>query len=614
MTTEWRSIITKHYLTLIIGSMFCGVLYLTSFYSYILFHIFAESISIVIAICVFIVAWNTRRLAKNNYVLFLSIALLFAGIIDFMHTLAYKGMGIFIGFDANLPTQLWIIARYLQSISFLVAPWFIDRKLNISAVLCVYLSVTILLLASVFSGVLFPDCFIQGTGLTPFKVVSEYVICFILICSLVLLYRCRDKFDATILRLITWSILCTIVSELAFTFYVSVYGLSNLIGHFFKIFAFYLIYRAIIVTGLENPYSLLLYDLQKNQEALQNALQDAEVANRLKSAFVSNMSHEFRTPLNAIFGMAGLLLETSLTDRQSNYAQTIKSGSTTLLAMVNDLLDYSMIQSGQMTLKSIPFSVGEMIGNVVNIFRPSAALKGIKLHTAIDHALPAFVLGDPGYLNQVLCNLIENAVKFTAAGNIHLAVKVLQSNAMEVELEFALRDTGIGMTQEELSQLFSQFYQADTSLTRSFGGSGLGLAISKMLIELMGGSIRAESIPGKGSTFTIVLLFPVATDVEGADLPLPTETSGGKMRQSLPAKPQCIQWDAAEFHPLLICLKNALANEEPRPCKEIMEKLLKKSCPDGRDTTLAEINRLIYGYHIAEALALLEKEFGDIKR
>jgi PAS domain S-box-containing protein len=269
MIVLFRSFITKHFLTLIIGSVLCGTLYLTSFYSYILFHIVAESFSIVIAFSLFMIAWNTRHLAKNNYVLFISIAFLFAGLIDFVHTLAYKGMGIFIGFDANLPTQLWIIARYLQSISFLVAPWFIDRKLRPAAVLGFYISVTLLLLADVFFDVLFPDCFIAGTGLTAFKIVSEYVICFILICSLVLLYRRREKFDPKILRLIVWSILCTIVSELAFTFYVSVYGLSNLIGHFFKIFSFYLIYRAIIVTGLENPYNLLFYDLHKNQEELQ---------------------------------------------------------------------------------------------------------------------------------------------------------------------------------------------------------------------------------------------------------------------------------------------------------------------------------------------------------
>ena len=269
MTASFRSIITKHSLSLILWPLLCVGLYLTSLYSYILFHIVAESFSIVIAFSLFMIAWNTRHLTKNNYVLFLSIAFLFAGLIDFVHTLAYKGMGIFVEFDANLPTQLWIIARYLQSMSLLVAPWFIDRKLNPAAVFGFYLSATLLLLAAVFSGTLFPDCFIEGTGLTPFKVVSEYIICFILICSFVFLLPRREKFDPKILRLIAWSILCTIVSELSFTFYISVYGLSNLIGHFLKIFSFYFIYKAIIVTGLENPYSLLFHDLQKQREELQ---------------------------------------------------------------------------------------------------------------------------------------------------------------------------------------------------------------------------------------------------------------------------------------------------------------------------------------------------------
>jgi len=174
----FRSIITKYSLSLIIWPLLCVGLYLTNIYSYILFHITAESFSIIIAISLFVTAWNTRHWTKNNYVLFICIAFLFAGLIDFVHTLAYKGMGIFIGFDANLPTQLWIIARYLQSISLLIAPWFIDRKLNIPAVLCVYLSATLLLLAAVFSHTLFPDCFIEGVGLTPFKIASEYIICF----------------------------------------------------------------------------------------------------------------------------------------------------------------------------------------------------------------------------------------------------------------------------------------------------------------------------------------------------------------------------------------------------------------------------------------------------
>ena len=269
MTPTLRSFFTKHFSGIIIFPLLLAGIYLTSLYNYLLFHIVAESFSIVIAAAIFLFAWNTRQLSKNNYVLFLSIVLLFPGIIDFVHMVAYKGMGIFIGFDANLPTQLWIIARYLQSLSLLAAPWFIYRKLYPRTILVLYFFLTMLLLSAIFYGGIFPDCFIEGMGLTPFKVVSEYVICLILAVSLILLYHHRKRFQPKTLLLIAGSIICTIVSELAFTFYISVYGLSNLIGHFFKIFAFYLVYRAIIVTGLENPLGLLAYDLQKQREELQ---------------------------------------------------------------------------------------------------------------------------------------------------------------------------------------------------------------------------------------------------------------------------------------------------------------------------------------------------------
>jgi PAS domain S-box-containing protein len=269
MTASVRSIITKNSLSIITWLLLFVGLYLTSLYSYILFHIVVENFSIVIASALFILSWNTRHLTKNNYVLFISVAFLFAGVVDFVHALAYKGMAIFHGFDANLPTQLWIIARYIQCISLLVAPWFINRKVKPAAVFCFYLFATSFLMAAAFSDTLFPDCFIESKGLTPFKVISEYVICFILICSMVVLFRHRENFDKKFLRLIVCAILCTIISELAFTFYISVYGLSNLSGHFFKVFSLYFIYRAIIVTNLEHPYSLLFYDLQKNREELE---------------------------------------------------------------------------------------------------------------------------------------------------------------------------------------------------------------------------------------------------------------------------------------------------------------------------------------------------------
>ncbi len=205
----------------------------------------------------------------NNYLLFLGIAYLFIGGVDLVHTLTYKGMGIFSGYDANLPTQLWISARYVESISLLIAPLFIPRKLNTRVVFVSYAVLVSLIVASIFYWNIFPDCFIEGTGLTRFKKISEYFICLMLMGSIFLLFQKQKEFDKNIFSLLIASIILTIASELAFTFYIKVHGLSNLTGHFLKLISFYLIYKSIIESGFVKPYSLLFRNLKQREEELQ---------------------------------------------------------------------------------------------------------------------------------------------------------------------------------------------------------------------------------------------------------------------------------------------------------------------------------------------------------
>jgi PAS domain S-box-containing protein len=258
----------KKYQYFIAGILVFLVLYLASLYNYLLFHSLAEIFSIVVACGIFMVAWNSRRFLDNNYLLFIGIAYLFVGGLDLIHTLTYKGMGIFEGYGTNLATQLWIAARYTESLSLLIAPLFFRRKLKINLLFFTYTLALSLFLICIFYWNIFPICFVEGVGLTPFKKISEYIISLILLASIVLLLKNRGEFDRDVLKWVVWSILVTIASELAFTFYVDAYGFSNLLGHFLKIVSFYLIYKALIQMGLTRPYDLLFRNLKQSEVLL----------------------------------------------------------------------------------------------------------------------------------------------------------------------------------------------------------------------------------------------------------------------------------------------------------------------------------------------------------
>lgn len=257
----------------LVGMLLVG-LYLTShFGSYLVFHSLAELFSILVAWVFFVLVWSTRRYLDNDYLLLVGIASLFIGLIDLVHTLAYKGMGVFAGYDANLPTQLWIAARYLQSLTLLLASGLLWRpatariRLPVNAVLVAYAGITALALWAAFAGV-FPTCYVEGVGLTPFKRISEYIISGVLVAAGLLLWGRRDRFERGVVYLLLGSIVVTIGAELAFTFYVGVYDFSNLVGHILKIVAFYMLYRATVVTGLERPSALIFRELKQREAAL----------------------------------------------------------------------------------------------------------------------------------------------------------------------------------------------------------------------------------------------------------------------------------------------------------------------------------------------------------
>jgi len=289
----------KYYWSILTGMLLLLGLWVTSLYNYLLFHGIAELFSIVVACGIFMLAWNSRQFTKNSYFLFIGIGYLFIGNLDLIHTLAYKGMGIFPGHETNLSTQLWIAARYVESVSLLIAPLLIGRKLKTNFTFIGYILITSVLLGSIFYWRIFPVCFIEEEGLTLFKKVSEYIISFILLISIVALFKKRNEFERDILRLLIASIVVTIASEFAFTLYVDVYGFSNLVGHYLKIISFYLIYIAIIKTGLTRPFALLFRDLKQSEDALKAAkehleLEVGESSEKLQESIIKLHDSELR--------------------------------------------------------------------------------------------------------------------------------------------------------------------------------------------------------------------------------------------------------------------------------------------------------------------------------
>ncbi len=256
--------------------------------------------------------------------------------------------------------------------------------------------------------------------------------------------------------------------------------------------------------------------LKSTVNSLEVAIEAAEASSKLKSQFLANMSHEIRTPMNGIVGMTDLLQRTNLEDKQTQYVKTIHSSGQTLLSIINEILDFSKIESGQLFLEKIEFSLPELLADTCTLFSAQAQLKEIKLVCNISDSVSTNYVGDPTRLQQILTNLVGNAIKFTESGEVIIGVSAQRNNSRDKvsTLEFYVYDTGIGVPEDKLLTIFESFSQADGSTTRKFGGSGLGLTISSHLVQLFGGNISVESEVGKGSTFHFSVTLENSKSIE----------------------------------------------------------------------------------------------------
>jgi len=498
-------------------------LLVVSHYNYLLFHSLAELFAVIVAALACVVAWHSYPFSRNAFLMYLGCGYFWIGVLDGVHTLVYKGMGVFPITAANPATQFWIATRFCEALLLFTAPLFVGRPVSRNVYFALFGAGSAVLYTLIMSGH-FPDAFIEGEGLTPFKIGSEYVVIAILAAALFHLTTKRQVMERRVFLLLVASIILTMVAELVFTLCVGVYDGANLAGHIIKLFSFWLVFVAIVRDSLRKPYLALEQRVEqrtdelrrinssleaevterlKAEQALRAAKEEAEFASHAKTEFLAHMSHEVRTPLTSIIGYAEML-ENRIPDipedeRLTRYSRNIAAAGNHLLAIVTDILDVSRIEAGKIGFCETRLNLNEIGAASLRLMQERAREARIKLSMDIPADLPG-IMGDATRIKQILINLISNGIKFTPeGGRVDTTARVDGSGGMTVTVS----DTGIGMDAEDIPRALEPFEQLFGTTESEHHGTGLGLHISRALMELHDGTLSISSQPGKGTEVTI---------------------------------------------------------------------------------------------------------------
>lgn len=485
------------------------LLWLSTLASYLLFHAVAETVFIAAAVAVFVMAWNLRGITPNGYAMVMGTGLVFASALQLVHALAYKGMGVFPEAGADLPTQLWIAARYLTAATFVAAPFFFGRSPRVWLTTAVFAAVTAVLFASIFWWKVFPACYVEPEGLTAFKKASEYVIAGAFVAAGVLVVTRGRELTAAARTQLLAATLASAAAEIAFTLYVGVYTFPNMLGHLLMFVSVYLVYRGVVTSGMARTYRQVVEELEARTTELERLSQglesrvvartrDLEQALSEVEMISYAVSHELRSPLRAIDGFSLMALEEG---RDVLSAETVdglersRAAAQHMGLLIDELL--AVMKIGLAKLDRSRVDVSAVATGIVEDLRRQDPERLVTVRVA-----PGMrALADATLLRVILQNGLSNAWKFTArqdAGHVEV-----WSEPVDGTTRFSIRDDGVGFDDAQAGRVFEPFER----LVRQdeFPGTGVGLAIVRRAVRMHGGDVSIEGAPGRGATLRFTL-------------------------------------------------------------------------------------------------------------